>query len=327
MLLLSACSNTPEANKVPTGAATTNIELIRLDQALFGLVESHPGTFHRELQERHGSLYSTLVEDVLQAGPMTDPRTGFEVLRFATDPDWKRAQASADSVFGTMAAEQALFNAAFTRLHHFFPDSLVPRVAIFNSGYNYGIIPADSVLGVGIEWFIGPQDPVIKLLPPETFPQYMRDRMRPEMLVPAAVKGWLLVHYTRDIRGADLLTNLVETGKVLALLDALMPGTDAAAKFAFTHEQLAWCEKNEFRIWQEIVSNELLFKKDNDVLSRFMNDAPFTPSFPKESPGHIGEWIGFRMVSAYLRARPEATYAELFALDDPMAVLKYYKPR
>ena len=58
-----------------------------------------------------------------------------------------------------------------------------------------------------------------------------------------------------------------------------------------------------------------------------MNDGPFTNGFPHESPGHVGEWIGYRMVMASLKANPKMTLPELFALDDPRAVLKDYKPR
>ncbi len=72
-----------------------------------------------------------------------------------------------------------------------------------------------------MEWFIGPDQPVIGCFAPDAFPQYVKERMRPEMLVPSALKGWLLVHYTHDIRGEDLLTNLVETGKVMVLLGCL----------------------------------------------------------------------------------------------------------
>jgi hypothetical protein len=58
-----------------------------------------------------------------------------------------------------------------------------------------------------------------------------------------------------------------------------------------------------------------------------MNDGPFTNGFPRESPGHIGEWIGHRMVQAYLNEHPEVSFAELLAMDDPKVILQSYKPR
>ena len=71
----------------------------------------------------------------------------------------------------------------------------------------------------------------------------------------------------------------------------------------------------------------MLYSKKATDVDRLLNDGPFTNGFPRESPGHIGEWIGYRMVSAYMKAHPEVTMAQLFALDDPRVVLKTYKPR
>lgn len=304
-----------------------DLRIERLDQDLFREANDTAANFSLKLYAEYGDFYKEYVENVLQAAPVSDPRMPIALERFVHDPDWSSVQQRVDSVLGDLGPQRADLEGAFERLKTFFPDSLVPRVIAFNSGYNYGVLPTDSVLGFGVEWFIGKDHKVVGYLSTEVFPQYVKDRMRPEMLVPSAMKGWLLVHYTRDIRGSDLLTNLVEVGKVMVLLDALLPGTDPALKFAFSQEQLKWCEDNEFNCWKEIVAKELLYSKKDADIGRFMNDGPFTSGFPRESPGHLGEWIGFRMVDSYLRARPDVTFPQLFALDDPRAVLKTYKPR
>ncbi|MBX2971738.1 MAG: hypothetical protein KF797_01430 [Flavobacteriales bacterium] len=311
---------------LPIGEVPLTVGIGRLDRDMFAAGDSAQS---RSLKAyaTYGEFYRTYIEDILQGAPLEDPRLAMVLHRFTTDPDWVSVQEAADSVLGDMEPQRQQFEAAFKRLKVLFPDSLTPRIVAFNSGYNFGIFPTDSVLGVGVEWFIGKDHPVIGYLAPENFPQYVKDRMRPEMLVPSAVKGWLLVHYTRDIRGEDLLTNLVETGKVMALLDALLPDTDPALKLAFSKEQLAWCESNEYNIWKELVSKEQLYSKRIDDIGRWMNDGPFTNGLPRESPGHLGEWIGYRMVKAYLKDHPEVTIPQLLALDDARVVLKSYKPR
>jgi len=304
------------------------LRIERLDQDLFhSSATDTTGRFPLKLYAQYGEFFRIYVEQILQGAPVDDPRLSVVLSRFANDPDWSAAQRAADSVLGDLEPQRAQFEAAFSRLKALFPDSLTPRIVAFNSGYNYGIVPTDSVLAFGVEWFIGPQQPVIQYLAPENFPQYVKDRMRPDLLVPSAVKGWLMVHYTRDIGGADLLTNLVETGKVMALLAALLPDTDPALQLAFTPEQLAWCEANEFTIWKALLDEQQLYSKKDEDIARIMNDGPFTNGFPRESPGHIGEWIGLRMVQGYLRAHPDVTLPQLFAIKDPLPVLKSYKPR
>lgn len=301
--------------------------IARLDQDLFREAGAGDGTFTLKLYAEHGDFFRIYVENILHATAFDDPRLPIVLEQFARDPEWIAVQQRVDSLFGDMTREEAAFGRAFGRLKAFFPDSLVPRLVAYNSGFNYGVFPTDSVLGFGVEWFVGKDSPVVRYLAPEMFPQYRKDRMIPEMLVPSVVKGWLQVHYARDTRGEDLLQNLVEMGKVMALLDAVMPEAAEHLRFAFTPEQMEWCRASEFNIWREIIGKELLYSKDRTTVDRFMDDGPFTSGFPRESPGHIGEWIGYRMVAAYMRAHPEATFADVFAMDDPQAILKTYKPR
>ncbi len=323
--LVAGCSQ-PAAGPDPVPLAQP-LRIERLDRDLFHAPADSSASLHLKLYATYGEFYRVYVERILQGAPVDDPRLPVVLTRFAMDPDWRAAQRAADSVFGDMEPQRRQFEEAFARLKALFPDSLTPRLVAFNSGYNFGVVPTDSVLSFGVEWFIGPDQPIIRYLAPENFPQYVKDRMRPEMLVPGALKGWLMVHYTRDIRGADLLTNLVETGKVMAVLDALLPDADPAVKLAFTHEQLQWCEANEFMIWKAILDGQELYSRKDEVIARFMNDGPFTNGFPRESPGHIGEWIGLRMVQAYLRDNPKVTLPELLAMKDPQPILRAYKPR
>lgn len=325
LALATGCGGGSHTQEVLPTEVDVRIE--RLDRDLFSSATDTAGNFHLRLFAEYGSFYQAYVERVLQVGPVSDPRIAIALTGFVLDPDWRRTQQHADSLLGDMAEQQADFNTAFGRLKSFFPDSLTPRIVTFNSGFNYGIVPTDSVLGIGVEWFTGRDNEVVRFLPTETFPQYMKDRMQPGMLVPSAVKGWLQTHYAPDTRGEDVLTNLVEMGKVMYLLSNLLPETNPAYTFAFSDEQLKWCEDSEFNIWKELIAKEQLYSKKPEDVDRLLNDGPFTNGFPRESPGHIGEWIGYRMVNAYTQEHPEITFADLFAKTDARAVLKSYKPR
>ncbi len=324
-ILLTACEGS--GHNSPTAVPDLDLRIERLDQDLFRSARDTAQSFSLRLYATYGPFYKEYVERILRLAPVEDPRLPIALTSFTLNPDWQVLQQRADSILGDLEPQRAEFERAFERLLSFFPDSLVPRIVAFNSGFNYGVTPTDSVLGIGVEWFVAHGSPVEAMLAPDVFPQYMKDRMRPEMLVPSAVKGWLQVHYTQDVRGEDLLTNLIEIGKVMYLLDAVLPETNPAFTFAFTDEQLKWCEDNEFNVWKELVANEQLYSKKTEDIDRLLNDGPFTNGFPRESPGHIGEWIGYRMVKAYMNDHDELTMAKLFANTDPRTVLKSYKPR
>lgn len=330
IIVLTSCRG-GQAEGVPKADLTLQIE--RLDQDLFRSARAAASdttaaaNYSLRLYAQYGPFFKDYVERILQAAPVDDPRLPIALTRFAMDPDWRMIQAHADSVLGDMEEERAQFEEAFERLRTLFPDSTVPRIIVFNSGFNYGVVPTDSVLGIGVEWFVARDSKVSGYLAPEAFPQYMKERMFPEMLVPAAVKAWLQVHYTKDVRGEDVLTNLVEIGKVMYLLDRLLPETNPAFKFAFSDAQLKWCEDNEFNIWKELVANQQLYSKKGEDVDRLLNDGPFTNGFPHESPGHLGEWLGYRMVESYMKGHENVAVQQLFKDTDPRMVLKSYKPR
>lgn len=326
MALLTGCWGDAD-DRLETGDVDLSITIGRLDRDLFHAPTDGLAAASLKAHATYGEFYRLYIEDILQGAPLGDPRLPMVLNRFVTDPDWSSVQEAIDAELGDMEAERKEFEEVFKRLKVLFPNSLVPRIIAFNSGFNYGIVPTDSVLGIGAEWFIGSDHPVIGHLAPEAFPQYVKDRMVPAMMVPSAVKGWLLVHYLGDVEGADVLTNLVEVGKVMVLLHTLLPDTPPHLLFAFSPQQLAWCEAHEYDVWREVVNGELLFSRKGMDVGRLMNDGPFTNGLPRESPGHIGEWIGYRMVRSYLEANPEMDLVGLFEQNDPRAILKHYKPR
>jgi len=82
--------------------------------------------------------------------------------------------------------------------------------------------------------------------------------MRSEYIAIDAMKGWLSSEYARDETNRDLLTIIIEEGKVLYLCDAMFPQMDDTLKIGYSGSQLQWCSQNEFNIWAHFVDKELL---------------------------------------------------------------------
>ncbi|MCB0794192.1 MAG: hypothetical protein KDB88_05600 [Flavobacteriales bacterium] len=321
--MFQACRDHEEA--VALDPAPIRLQVVRLDSILFHTDDLNAAS--RMAQAEARNLYPYYVEQVLAIGPVDDPRLAIGLSRFVNEPDWIEVQRRIEEVFGDWEEEIEGLEEAFGRLHTAFPDSIIPQIVLYNAGFNYGIFPTDSSLGIGVEWFIGRDHPVVQALAPEQFPHYLKERMVPAMLVPSAVKGWLLVHYQADQRGMDLLERMVHRGKVLVLLEALLPTTERHLLFGYSPDQLAWCEANELNIWRELVSKELIYTKDDREIARLLSDGPFTHGFPRESPGNLGEWLGYNMVRSYLVAQERPSFQELFGSVESRTVLRTYKPR
>jgi uncharacterized protein YjaZ len=56
-------------------------------------------------------------------------------------------------------------------------------------------------------------------------------------------------------------------------------------------------------MWRYFVDNELIYKTDSKLLSRFILPAPFSKFYlevDQQTPGGVGRYIGYRMVKSFM---------------------------
>ena len=85
--------------------------------------------------------------------------------------------------------------------------------------------------------------------------------------------------------------------------DKMIPFEPDAEKIGYTQDQLEWAISNESYIWRYFIEKELLYSTDNKLPGRFINPAPFTKFYlelDSESPGRLGQYIGWQIVRSYM---------------------------
>ena len=75
----------------------------------------------------------------------------------------------------------------FRHYLHYFPGRKVPAVYTCITGFNNSIITGDSVLGIGLDRYLGSGSEYYRRL--EIY-KYLADRMTPENIVPDCIYGW-----------------------------------------------------------------------------------------------------------------------------------------
>jgi hypothetical protein len=107
-----------------------------------------------------------------------------------------------------------------------------------------------------------------------------------------------------------------------------LPSAKKKDKIGYTKEQWDFFKVNEGQIWRHFIENSLLYNSDYKSIRSFILEAPFTNSFPHESPGRIGQWAGWQIVAAYMENNPEVTLQELMNDCDYKNILQKsgYKP-
>jgi hypothetical protein len=121
---------------------------------------------------------------------------------------------------------------------------------------------------------------------------------------------------------------MIDGGKLLYYMDAIFPDTHDSIKSCYTGEKLNWAEENEKQVWAFIVQNELLYTTDFKTQSNLIQDGPFTTGLSNESPARLGQYIGWKIIRAYMSRHPETSLQDLIEIDDAQLILQNsgYKP-
>ncbi|MCF8365897.1 MAG: hypothetical protein K9H16_08950 [Bacteroidales bacterium] len=216
---------------------------------------------------------------------------------------------------------------AFKRFKYYFPEKNLPDVFSYVSGllYEIPIQFFNNDMIIALDMYLGKEMEAYRKM---RLPLYKIQNMNRSHIV-RDVMYELYFYYFSEKPGKDFLQLMINNGKHLYFLDAVLPKTADHVKIAYTAEKANWCVENEIRIWSFIIENDLIYSSDSNVNRKFFADGPFTSDFSSDSPARIGEWIGWQIVRAYMNNNPEITLQQLLEEQDAQKILKNstYKPR
>jgi hypothetical protein len=209
---------------------------------------------------------------------------------------------------------------------YYFPDKVVPEIITYISAFNYAVIATDSVIGVGLDMFLGANS---EFYPRLGIPKYMSNNFSREYITPSVIKGWFQSDYEQSAVKREFLSQMIYQGKLLYYMKALAPSLDDTITSGYSATQLQWCNDNEARIWSLFIEKKLLFSTDASEYAKFINDGPALSGFSPDAPSKIGAWIGWQIVNTYMNKNKEATLIELLEETDALKILEMsgYKPK
>ena len=301
-------------------------EILRLDQNLFVYENGISQDELLELKEKYGDFLNIYMTRIMQIGSIENPMTANLFSRFLADADWRELQDVINRKHPDLNKESAELENAFKRYAVLFKETGLPQITAYNSGFNVGIYPDSMNLGIGLEWYSGNDLDILNRLPPDLFPQYKRDKMMPEFMTINAFKGWLYYRYQNAENGDNLLNRMAFSGKLNYIAAAIMENVSDRVVLNYTAQQIEWCKRQEYDIWKFFLEKELIFSHEGMNVDKMMNDGPFTPGMPPESPGGVGNYIGYQMVKSYMDKNKNVTLVDLINMKNDRELLNSYKP-
>ena len=98
------------------------------------------------------------------------------------------------------------------------------------------------------------------------------------------------------------LDKIIYYGKILYYKDFTLD-TEDRLKIGYSKDKMKWATENEYFVWTYFVEKNILFSPDNNLINRFINDAPFSRFYleiDNESSEKIGKYIGWQIVKSYM---------------------------
>ena len=306
------------------------VKVRRFDQELFLVDSMNPAASFEKLAKNYPVFWPVYVENVIEAGKPGDQQTIKNLADFVSNPYIREMHRECEKYYHDFTPYAAQLDAAFKLYKYYFPEAVIPELVTMVSAFNYAHPVMDSVMGIGLDFYLGENYAPYKASN-INFPEYIVRRMRKEYLVTNTMRYFFLSEYGPVPGSQKFIDHIIQEGKVLYALDAVLPDVPDTIKMGYTAEQLQWCFDNEVQMWAHYVQKKMLYSTDMMLYQRYINEAPFTsaPDVPQESAPRIGIWTGWQIVRKFMKENPKVTLQELMAESDFQKILtkSKYKPR
>lgn len=295
--------------KVDISNIEKEIEVIRFDEELISLNGKDTLQSWLELSSAHPDFFNLFTYRIIQIGGINDDHFPELMKGFVTDSMIQEVKAKTDNEFSNYHKLEKQLKKAFKYYSYHFPNKQLPNIYTYVSGFNQSIVTAENIIGISLDKYLGRDCEYYQQL--NNTPQYKIQNMHKDKILSDVAYAWGITEFDDANSATNLLGNMVQKGKLMYLVDAMLPTMQDSFKIGYTSSQIEWCEKNEAKMWTYIIEKEMLYSSKRMDIIRYINDAPSTSGFPTESPGRAGVWLGWQIVREYMKKHSEVTLSEL----------------
>ncbi len=322
VIYLYSCGTSEEKPKTDVSGINVNIKIHRFDQSLFSVPsDSIPG-FVPELQKNFGDFFTLFCTEVIHIGDINSRDFSLLLQKFVTDYNMLIAYEDCQKEFPDMTFLSQDLTEGFKHYMYYFKNKTIPEVYLYMGGFNQSIVTSDNILGIGLEKYLGKGNKFYSKLGLAAYQTY---KMQKEFIVPDCFRAVAWSEFPYDNSVDNLASNMIYQGKVQYFIDAMLPDLPDTIKFGFTGKQWEWCINSEQSMWSYLIDKKELFTTVQINIKRYTDEAPFTSTFPHESPGRTGVWIGWRMVCNYMKLHPDITLEQLMHDNDYQKIMNQSK--
>ena len=282
--------------------------------------------------ERFDKLYASATLKTLPAlknqYPFLFPTQFPDSIWYAkiNDPIFKELNVEVDKQFPDNSKFEDGLEMMVSRVKHYFPEEKTPRVITL---VNEVLIDkkafyTNDLILISLDTYLGKNHKFY-----ESFAEYQKANLEPHQMLPDLVTNFA---FRKIVPSQDktLISEMIYFGKLHYLKDLLLPEVPNYQKIGYTEMQEKFCIENESQMWSYLVDEKLLYDNNIKNYQRFIEDGPFTKFYldiDRESPGRVGQWLGWQIVKSYMENN-DVTLEQLLKTEPTVIFNKSkYKPK
>lgn len=298
-----------------------SLETYRFDKDLFDIDTNNVAEGLKKLQVKYPDFLNYYLDTVREFnihGNFNDTVQGIrEYLRlFLTFKDYTELQDTIEKHYPHTKEIDEQLTDGFRYLKYYFPEVRIPRIIYMNMGLSrWPSFPVDKgTMCIGLDMFLGDQYPFYKSI---AIPYYMLSHCRKTYIPVSLFSSYYRMDHPFEPDDKTLLDLMLQRGREQYFLHKILPHHPDSVLFGFTKLQLEWCAENEALIYNFFIRQNLLFNKEPQAVMPYVHDGPFAKGLEaadnivKVTPGNVGTWLGYKIVSSYMQQCPEKKLSDL----------------
>ena len=283
----------------------------RFEEGFFTIDTNNISSSIIQLQKKYPDFLADYLFKILAVNPQRDSLSKYVKLFIR---DYGSINNDVEKKFPSFDMYKKQIENMFRFIQYYFPQYSLPKKIVTFTGPIEGISNAlmPNAIAIGLQSYLGQNYPAYQTeYINEIYPAYKTRKFAPEYITVNCAKNILDDMYPPNTTGMPLVEQMIDTGKRLYILDAVLPDTADSIKTGYTQRQLQGCYANEKNIWSYFVENNLLFENDPSTIAEYINDGPSTPEIGSDSPGFIGQFTGWQIVKKWMNKNENISLDEL----------------
>ncbi len=279
----------------------------------------------KPMYQMYPDFMKTYAQRIIRVGDTTGIDYVQRLNAFINYPPNKDIIDTAKFIFGDFSVFESELEQGFKHYKYYFPDFKVPDVYLMISGFSNSIAVDSSWVGVSIEKYLGSDCKFYDFL---QIQKYLRKGMTKEKMSSDIVRAIAMTNYPMHSSHDDIINHMIYKGKLRYFVHRMFPDLQDSLLFDYSDYEMRWCKDNEENMWSSMVEWKQVFSDDRMLIQKYTGDAPFTAPFGNNSAPRAGEFLGYKIVEAYMDEHEEITLDMLMKEQDGRKILaaSNYRP-